>query len=72
MHRLAVGSLVACAFGAVYFLMVGALMFANLSVFNPYRRDPSMWSGYWIGYTIFYSPSVAAALVAAWCSRLPL
>jgi hypothetical protein len=71
MRRLAVLRLVACVFSAAYLLLMGALMFANVAVFNPYRRDPAMWPEYWIAYTIFYSPSVAAALLAGWYSRLP-
>jgi hypothetical protein len=71
MRRLAVGGLVACAFLVTYFLLVGALMYANVVAFNPHRRGQAMWREYWIAYTIFYSPSVAAALLAAWCSRLP-
>jgi hypothetical protein len=72
MRRLAVLGLVACVFGAAYLFLVGALMYVNVVVFNPYRRDPTMWWDYWIGYIIFYSPSVAAALLASWYSRLPL
>jgi hypothetical protein len=62
--------LVACAFVAAYFLVVGALMYANVVAFNPLVRDQAMWTEYWIAYTIFYSPSVVAALLGAWCSRL--
>jgi hypothetical protein len=71
MRRLAVLGLVACVVGAAYILLMGVLMYANVVVFSAYRRDPALWSEYWMAYTIFYSPSVAAALLAAWSSRLP-
>jgi hypothetical protein len=71
MRRLVVLGLAACVFGAAYFLLVGALMYANVVVFNPFRRDPATWPEYWIVYAIFYSPSVAVALLAGWYSRLP-
>jgi hypothetical protein len=65
MHRLAVLGLAACAFIAAYILLVGALVYANFAVFSPGRRF-----GYWTGTLILYSPAAAAALLAAWYSRL--
>ena len=62
MRRLAVLGLATSVFTAAYFLALGTLLYANVVVF---RFD------YLIGYSMFYSPAVAAALLAAWYSRVP-
>jgi hypothetical protein len=71
MRRLAVLGLAACVFIASYFLLMAALLYANVVVFSPPVRRQPPWFDCWIGYTMFYSPAVAAALLAAWYSRVP-
>src|SRR5262245_52001770 len=72
MHRLAVLGLATSVFVAAYFLAMGTLLYANFVVFSSRGRMELPWSDFWIGYTMFYSPAVVAALLAAWYSRVPV
>jgi hypothetical protein len=70
MHRLAIVGLTAGAFIAAYILLVGALVYASFGLFDPFLRRVGLWQIFWSGYAIVYSPAAAAALLAAWYSRL--
>lgn len=61
--------LAACAFLVAYVLVVGALAYVNVVMFQRGELDASL---YWLLWTIFYLPAAATALLAAWYSGLAL
>jgi hypothetical protein len=76
LRRALLGTATAIIFIAAYILLVGAITFADVVVFE--LADPKMrgWRAWlqviWPLWVVFFSPAAVGALLACWYSKLPL